>query len=74
MPEYKWRTFPVYFAFWLGAFIGLELGIVAGVSDNSNLQLILFIGVAMFLGFGLSRLVTVWVMRHNWVKPRPKKR
>ena len=71
-PEYKWRTFPVYLAFWLGAFIGLELGIIAGVSDNSNLQLILFAGTAMFLGFGMSRLVSVWLMRKNWLKPKPK--
>jgi hypothetical protein len=56
------------------AFIGLELGIVAGVSDNSTLQLILFAVTAMFLGFGMSRLVSAWLMRKNWVKPRPKRR
>jgi hypothetical protein len=74
LPEYNWRTFPVYFAFWLGAFIGLYAGILAQASDNTLVATVIFIVIAFFLGLGVSRLGVVWMMRHQWVKPRPRRR
>jgi hypothetical protein len=73
VPEFKWKTFPVYFAFWLGALIFLELGIIAGATGNSAFTTVISAVVALFLGFGVARLAVNWMMRHNWVKPRPKR-
>jgi hypothetical protein len=74
LPEWKWKTFPVYFAFWLAALIFLELGIIAGASGNSTFTTVVSGVVALFLGFGVARLAVNWMMRHQWVKPRPKRR
>jgi hypothetical protein len=73
VPEYKWKTFPVYFAFWLGALIFLQLGIIAAAVGGVFYVAVGAI-VAMFLGFGVARLVVNWMMRREWVKPRPKRR
>lgn len=73
-PQHKWRTFPVYFAFWLAALIFLELGIIAGATGDSTFTTLLSAVVALFLGFGVARLVTTWMVGRNWVKPRPKQR
>ena len=73
-PTYRWRQFPVYFALALGMFIGLELGLVAGWLESSLLTTLFSVGVAILLGFGIARLVVVWMMGRNWVKPRPRRR
>ena len=73
-PTYRWRQFPVYFALVLGLFIGLELGLVAGWLESSLLTTIFSVGVAILLGFGIARLVVVWMVSRNWVKPRPRRR
>lgn len=72
IPQYKWRTFPVYFAFWLGALIFLELGIIAGATGDSTFTTVISVIVAMFLGFGVARLAVVFMMSRQWIKPRPK--
>jgi hypothetical protein len=69
VPQYKWKTFPVYFAFWLGALIFLWLGIIAGATGNTTFSTVVQVVVALFLGFGMARLVTTWMREHNWVKP-----
>jgi hypothetical protein len=74
LPDWKWKTFPVYFAFWLGALIFLELGIIAGATGGSTFSTVVSAVVALFLGFGVARFVVTWMMSRNWVKPRPKRR
>jgi hypothetical protein len=74
LPEYRWRTFPVYFALFLGMFVGLELGLIAGWLESGLLTTFFSAVVAVFLGFGIARLVVFWMMNHNWVKPRPKRK
>jgi hypothetical protein len=73
LPQWKWKTFPVYLAFWLGALIFLELGIIAGATGGSTFSTVVSAVVALFLGFGVARLLTTWMRQHNWVKPRPKR-
>jgi hypothetical protein len=74
MPEWKWRTFPVYFAFAMGGFIGLYFGVIVQATDNSALTTVVFVGFALLLGFGLSRLTTRFLISRQWVKPRPPKK
>ena len=74
MPEYHWRTFPVYFAFAVGGFIGLYVGIIVQATGNSMAATIAFVAFALMLGFGLSRLMVRFMVTHQWVKPRPRKR
>lgn len=73
-PTYRWRQFPVYFALVLGLFIGLELGLVAGWLESSLLTTLFSVSVAILLGFGIARLVVVWMISRNWVKPRARRR
>ncbi|MEX0782339.1 MAG: hypothetical protein WD557_06785 [Dehalococcoidia bacterium] len=73
LPEWKWKTFPVYFAFWLGALIFFQLGLIAAEVGGGFYTLV-GAGVALFLGFGVARFVVNWMMRHDWVKPRAKRR
>lgn len=72
MAEWNWRTFPVFFGFALGGFIGLYLGVVVQAVDNQWLFLTVFSVFAIMLGFAFSRLVTRWMVNHNWVKPRAR--
>ena len=74
LPEWKWKTFPVYFAFWAAALIFLELGIIAGDTGQSTFTTVVTVVVALFLGFGVARLTTTWLRQHDWVKARPKGR
>lgn len=74
MPQWKWKTFPVYFALALGGFIGLYLGVIVQATNNSALTLVVFVGFALLLGFGLSRITTRFLISRQWVKPRPRKK
>jgi hypothetical protein len=56
----------VYFAFALGGFVGLYMGLIAGATDNSNVQLVVFMVWAILLGFGFSRLTSRWMISRNW--------
>lgn len=71
MPNWKWKTFPVYFAFSVGGFIGLYFGVIVQAAGNSALTYGVFVAFALLLGFGLSRLTTRFLISRNWVKPRP---
>lgn len=73
-PQWNWRTMPVFFAFGLGGFVGVELGTIAGYSENDTLWLAGSSVFAIILGFAMSRVVSRFMVSHNWVKPRPRRR
>ena len=68
MPKWKWRTFPVYFAFAIGGFIGLYMGLIAGATDNGALTAVVFGIWAVLLGFGLSRFTSMWLLSRGWTR------
>ena len=75
MPDWKWTTFPVFFALALGLFIGVFVGVPSGIASeqgNSIPSLVIFLGSAIILGFALSRITTRWLLARNW--PRARKR
>lgn len=77
MPDWKWRTFPVFAALSLGLFIGVLFGSAAGAAANAgnDIGLLIAWGVAAILvGIAFSRLTTRWMISKQWVKPKPKKR
>ncbi len=78
LPDWKWKTFPVFFAFAVGTFIGVYAGFVAGALNDQTITLVVFVGIAILFGFALSRFTTRWLMSKNWIKPRaprvPQKR
>jgi len=65
MPRWQWRTFPVYFAFALGGFIGLYMGLIAAAA-NETVQLVFFMLWAILLGFGFSRVTSRFMISRNW--------
>ncbi len=74
--NWNWRTFPVYFAFSLGAFLGLYLGIIASALEREGQTWVstgIFIAIAIMLGLGLSRLTTNWLANRRFIKARQKK-
>ncbi len=73
MPVWQWKTFPVFFAFAVGAFVGVYAGFIAGAVGDETASLVMFIAVAVLLGFALSRFTTRWMMAHNWVRPRKRR-
>lgn len=71
MPVWRWRTFPVFMAFAVGGFLGLYMGILAGATGgDSTFTLAVFVFWALLLGFGLSRLVSTWMISHGWSRTR----
>jgi hypothetical protein len=72
LPEWRWRTFPVYFAFALGAFIFTYVGVVVGATSDSNgpAVFVLFITVALLMGFGMSRITTRWLLTRRFARNR----
>lgn len=74
LPEWRWRTFPVYFAFSLGAFIAAYVGVLAGIAEeksgNETPVLVLFVSVALLLGFGMSRITTRWLLTRRFSRAR----
>ena len=74
MPAWKWKTFPVYFAFSMGGFIGLYVGVLVEWRNNLALTYGVFVAFALLLGFGLSRLTTRFLISRNFVKPRPARK
>jgi hypothetical protein len=77
MPNWRWKTFPVYFALTAGLMLGVYLGWIAGfvASDQGNQTptTVTFIVAALLFGFALSRLSTRWLISRRWIKPRAKK-
>lgn len=78
MPPWKWRTFPVFFAFALGLFLGSWAGGLSGfvsADSGNNLPLnVVYVVSAIFMGLALSRLMTRWMISKQWVRPRAKKK
>lgn len=74
LPEWRWRTFPVYFAFSLGAFLAAYVGVIAGIAEersgNQTPVLVLFVSVALMLGFGMSRITTRWMVTRRFLRIR----
>ncbi len=77
LPSWKWRTFPVYFALTLGAFIGAYAGYLTGYvhgnSGNALPSTIMFGVVAVLLGFGVARVGVRGLMGWGVIKPTPKR-
>lgn len=71
-PQWHWRTFPVFFALAAGMFLGMYLGILAA-AVGGLFSIIVFIAIAVMMGFGLSRLSTRWLLERNWIKPRRRR-
>lgn len=72
MPEWKWKTFPVYFALTLGLFIGLYAGIIVQGVNDSTFTTLVFVLFALLLGFGISRISTRFLISRQWIKPRTR--
>ena len=74
LPPWRWRTFPVYFAFALGAFLAAYVGVIAGIAEersgNETPVLVLFVTVALLLGFGMSRITTRFLLTRRFAKAR----
>lgn len=77
MPQWRWRTFPVFTALALGLFIGVLFGIPAGVlseQGNGSLIIVVWVVPAIMLGLAFSRIMTRFLLSKNWIKPRPPRR
>ena len=73
LPEWRWRTFPVFMAFSFGGFLGMYLGYFAAEIQNTWYTTAIFVFFATMLGFGLSRLGTRWLMQRGKIRPRPRR-
>lgn len=71
LPEWKWRTFPVFFAFALGGFLGLYMGLWASLNDTAFL--LASVTWAVLLGAGFSRLSTRWILSRRWARAQRRK-
>jgi hypothetical protein len=78
LPQWKWKTFPVYFAFALGGFIGAYVGYLTGFvhgDSGSALPSTIMFGVAaILLGFGVARLGVRGLMGWGIIRPTPKRK
>ena len=76
LPSWHWRTFPVYFAFSLGAFLAAYVGVIAGIAEersgNETPVLVLFVTVALLLGFAMSRITTRFLLTRRFAKARDR--
>lgn len=75
MPEWKWRTFPVFFALALGLLVGTVAGAlsgyIAGDTGDQTWLNVTYIIAAITMGLALSRFMTRFMMSRQWIKPRP---
>ena len=61
IPEWDWRTTPVWFMFAFGGLIGLFVGAAVGAS-NSYYALLVFLAVfSMIFGLALGRVLRRWL-------------
>ena len=72
LAQWRWRTFPVFFALAGGLFVGMYLGIIA-TAVGGVASIVVFIAVASMLGLALSRFSTRWLLERNWIKPRARR-
>lgn len=68
MSAWQWRTFPVFFAFAAGGFVGLYMGIFSG--ESSGVFVFASAFWAVLLGLGFSRFTTRWIMSRRWAQKR----
>lgn len=73
LPEWRWRTFPVFMAFSFGGFLGMYLGYFAAEIQSAWYTTAVFVVFATMVGFGLSRMGTRWLMRRGTIRPRPRR-
>lgn len=78
MPVWRWRTVPVYMAFAVGGFVGTWGGVFAmdnyNETSDSTYLTIVYVFWALLLGFGLSRLVSRWMLSRGWSRARAANR
>jgi len=72
LPEWKWRTMPVFIALSAGLFVGLYLGMVA--TGTGIAATVIFLVVAGMLGISVSRYVMRLLMQRGIIKPQAKRR
>ncbi|MFN0094652.1 MAG: hypothetical protein ACKVVT_07720 [Dehalococcoidia bacterium] len=76
LPQWQWRTFPVFFMFALGLFLGVFVGVPSGIAseagDTQLPQLVAFLVAAILLGLALSHLVVRWLLSRGFVRQRPR--
>lgn len=76
LPQWNWRTFPVFFAFALGLFLGSYFGVLAGDiqarNDNPVLVWVIFITSALLLGLAFSRFTTRWMLSRKIYRAQRK--
>ena len=72
LPEWKWRTMPVFIALSFGLFVGLYLGMVA--TGTGIAATVIFLIVAGMLGISVSRFVMRLLMQRGIIKPQARRR
>ena len=72
LPEWRWRTMPVFIALSAGLFVGLYLGIV--IPGTGIVATVVFLAVAGMLGISVSRYVMRLLMQRGIIKPQAKRR
>lgn len=73
MPEWRWRTFPVFFVAAIALFVGVWLGAIVGASGNSTAYTVVFLIVTLPLSLGMARLWSRFMINRGWIKPRAKR-
>ena len=75
LPNWQWRTFPVFFAAAAGLFFGVFIGVPAGVANengNGLVTTVIFLAVAIIFGAALSRITTRWILSRRWAKSKAR--
>lgn len=72
LPEWNWRTMPVFIALSVGLFVGLYLGVA--VSGTGIVATIVFLVIAGMLGISVARYVMRLLMQRGIIKPQPRRR
>ncbi len=72
LPEWRWRTLPVFAALSVGLFTGIILG--SAVTGTGIAGTVVFLIVAGMLGLSVSRLLTRLLMRRGFIRPRARRR
>lgn len=71
LPEWRWRTMPVFTALAFGLFAGMILG--PAITGTGIAGTVTFLIVAGMLGYAVSRLLTRLLMRRGVIKPRTRR-
>lgn len=64
----------MYFAFALGGFVGLYMGLIAGASEGTVWFTLFSIFWAVLLGAGFSRLSTRWILSRRWSRAQQRRK